>query len=246
MNTEELESRKFLTLEPPLGEFVCMNYRVTSKDALGAMPFRVYPVLVETSDPCRVELTLNVRCEGLPSRLYAADVEVRFPVPPTSLAVWPSVARDSLTEAFHQAARGQGGPAAAKIPTQRAKMDHTVEYLSGKKEVVWCIKKFPGGTDATLKVRISLSTPPPSSTFRKTLGPIAMTFEVPDHNLTRLRVRGGHSCVLFPPPHAPPPQKNLHSLWHTHTHTHFQPTLTHLYRSRTAKYRMAGQCGAGT
>ena len=145
VNTEELESRKFLTLEPPLGEFVCMNYRVTSKDALGAMPFRVYPVLVETSDPCRVELTLNVRCEGLPSRLYAADVEVRFPVPPTSLAVWPSVARDSLTEAFHQAARGQGGPAAAKIPTQRAKMDHTVEYLAGKKEVVWCIKRFPGG-----------------------------------------------------------------------------------------------------
>jgi len=206
------------------------------------MPFRVYPTLVETSDPCRLEFTLNVRCEGLPARLYAADVEVRFPVPQNSIAVWPSVARDSLTEAFYQAARGQGGPAAAKIPTQRAKMDHTVEYLAGKKEVVWCIKRFPGGgTDATLKCRISLSTPPPTSAFRKSLGPIAMTFEVPDHNLTRLRVsnnenklrleigRGGDAsrAKALPPKVAPwlPYYRMLHA--HTLTPTTLTPLFPH-------------------
>ena len=193
VNTEELDNRHFLSLEPPEGEFVAMNYRLTSKDL--PIPFRLYP-RVEEAGPCRIEMVLNIRCDA-PPRNYASDVEIRFPVPPNATTVWPQVQRDSLTEAFVSASRGAGGPQQSIVPPMRQRMEHSVEYLSGKKEVIWMIKKFPGQQDATLRVRISLSSPVVSHAFRKLLGPISMVFEIPDHNITRLKVCVCVCVLLF-------------------------------------------------
>lgn len=51
-------SRK-LTINPPAGEFVAMNYWM-SKDFI--LPFKLYPYLNEEV-PYKVELRLNVKCE---------------------------------------------------------------------------------------------------------------------------------------------------------------------------------------
>ena len=50
------------------------------------------------------------------------------------------------------------------------------------------IKKFPGGSEATLRARITLSAPS-GPALRKELGPISLAFEIPNHNVSGLNVR---------------------------------------------------------
>lgn len=51
----------------------------------------------------------------------------------------------------------------------------TVEYKAKEKQVVWNIKKFTGGTELTLRTRITLSSAS-SGSVRKELGPIRCDF----------------------------------------------------------------------
>ena len=54
--------------------------------------------------------------------------------------------------------------------------------------MVWNIKKFTGGTELTLRTKISLSSASTGS-VRKELGPISMSFEIPMYNVSNLQVR---------------------------------------------------------
>ena len=57
VNLDDFESTRTLALIPPDGEFVVMNYRITSEFR---PPFRIFPVLEESS-PYKIELVLKVR-----------------------------------------------------------------------------------------------------------------------------------------------------------------------------------------
>lgn len=60
VNLDDFAGTRTLALIPPDGEFVLMNYRMTSEFRA---PFRVFPILEETS-PYKVELVLKVRAPG--------------------------------------------------------------------------------------------------------------------------------------------------------------------------------------
>ena len=53
---------------------------------------------------------------------------------------------------------------------------------------MWIIKKFQGGSEHTLRTRITLSTPA-GSTIRKEVGPVSLSFEIPMYNVSNLQVR---------------------------------------------------------
>ena len=57
VNLDDFDSTRTLALIPPDGEFVVMNYRITSEFRA---PFRIFPVLEESS-PYKIELVLKVR-----------------------------------------------------------------------------------------------------------------------------------------------------------------------------------------
>lgn len=57
VNTGEFEHNKTLRIHPPDGEFVAMNYRVTSDFQA---PFRVFPFIEEVSN-YKLELTLKIK-----------------------------------------------------------------------------------------------------------------------------------------------------------------------------------------
>lgn len=123
-------------------------------------PFRVFPSIDEVS-PYKMDLTLRVRAD-IPETFYGANVVVTIPV--------PRAAASASTE-LSQSSAGQ-----------------VAEFNKSENNVKWNIKKIPGNTEQTLRVRIALSTPAGAST-RKEFGPISLSFEIPMYNVSKLQVR---------------------------------------------------------
>ena len=75
-----------LTINPPAGEFVVMNYRM-SRDF--TLPFKVFPFLNQ-ENPYKIELLIKVKCE-LPKDNSAKLVTLRFTVPDSVSSVYPEL-----------------------------------------------------------------------------------------------------------------------------------------------------------
>lgn len=183
INTDDFESTRTLALIPPDGEFVAMNYRVTSEFRA---PFRVFPTVEETS-PFKVELVLKVRAD-IPEANYGSNVVIKFPVPRTASTVTPELGPGSNPPAAKGVAAAVAAVAAAGAGPAGAGLGQTAEYNAKDREVVWTIKKFGGGQEFTLRTRITLSAAS-TGNIRKELGPISMAFEVPMYNVSNLQVR---------------------------------------------------------
>ena len=185
INVDDFEQGRTLALLPPEGEFVAMNYRITSEFRA---PFRIFPTLEESS-PYKVDLVLRVRNE-VPEKTHGSNVVIRFPVPKTTSSVVCEAFADAIFAERTAGAPGAGAVVArgAAAGGGRSAAAGTAEYNSKDREVVWVIKKFPGGSEATLRARVTLSAPS-GPTLRKELGPISLSFEIPNHNVSGLSVR---------------------------------------------------------
>ena len=184
VNLDDFEGTRTLALIPPDGEFVVMNYRITSEFR---PPFRVFPVLEETS-PYKVELVLKVRAD-IPEANYGANVVIRFPTPRTAATVTPELGPGANPPAAKGVAAALAVPAAGGAAAGAGGgAGQTAEYSAKDREVVWTIKKFQGGAEHTLRTKITLSAAS-TSNMRKELGPISLAFEIPMYNVSNLQVR---------------------------------------------------------
>eukprot|EP01083_Nonionella_stella_P034064 93253_1 len=123
-------------------------------------PFRIFPFF-DLVSPYKVELTIKIRAD-IPEQNYGGNVHVQFPVPKSTASV-----SCDLTS-------GVAG--------------QTTEYNSSDRKVIWRIKKFTGGTEQTLRVKIAFAAAV-TSIIRKEIGPINMSFEIPMYNASHLQVR---------------------------------------------------------
>lgn len=76
VNAKDFETLKILTIAPPDGEFIVMNYRINSEFQA---PFRIYPFIDELSD-YKLQFIVKVKAT-FPPEQYACQVMVKFPVP---------------------------------------------------------------------------------------------------------------------------------------------------------------------
>ena len=79
VDTNDFEAMKTVSISPPDGEFLVMNYRINGEYPA---PFRIYPFIDEESG-YRLRFTVKVRAQ-FPQNHFATQVCVRFPVPRTS------------------------------------------------------------------------------------------------------------------------------------------------------------------
>ncbi len=63
----------------------------------------------------------------------------------------------------------------------------SAEYVAHHRRVEWNIRKFPGNTERSMRVRMTLNSPSTPSTLRE-IGPVSMKFEVPMYNISGLQV----------------------------------------------------------
>jgi AP-4 complex subunit mu-1 len=128
VKTADFATGRTLNFVPPDGEFVVMNYRITSDFK---PPFRIFPFF-ELTSPYAVELVVTIRAE-VPRNFYGQNVRVIIPMPPK--------AAGAASEIDNTTTPGQ-----------------TVNYDNKTQKVTWTIKRFTGETELALRTRISLST----------------------------------------------------------------------------------------
>ena len=63
-----------------------------------------------------------------------------------------------------------------------------VEYIKNQQLCIWKIPKMLGGSENTLETKITLQVNKPSQ-LRKELGPVTMTFEIPNFNISKLQIK---------------------------------------------------------
>jgi AP-4 complex subunit mu-1 len=84
VNYSEFLINKSLKIDPPEGEFVVMNYRITSDFNA---PFKIF-AFFETINQYKVELTVKLKA-SFPKNLSATYVAVKFGVPSKASGVTP-------------------------------------------------------------------------------------------------------------------------------------------------------------
>jgi len=123
-------------------------------------PFRIFPFF-ELVSPYKVELIIKIRAD-IPEQNYGGNVCVELPVPTNC---------QTVTTELGMGVVGQ-----------------TSEYNLKDRKVVWKLKKFAGGTEQALRVKITFKEQQ-TSAIRKTIGPISISFEIPMYNVSNLQVR---------------------------------------------------------
>ena len=159
VNLSEWEHGRTLSFHPPDGEFIVLNYRMTGEFKA---PFRLFPSIEEV-EPNKLELALHIRAE-IPDNHFGANVVIEVPLPQITTAASCSVVST---------------PTAAGV---------SAEYMSKERKIVWCLKKFPGLSEQTMRAKITLGMAC-TSTVRREFGPINMNFEIPMYNVSSLQVR---------------------------------------------------------
>ena len=158
VNRSEFDTARTLSFVPPDGEFVVLNYRITGEFST---PFRIFPSIEEV-EPCKLEISLLIRAE-MPNNHFGANVLVEMPLPAHAVAA---------TSCTLLSAPGTGHASA--------------EYTGGK--IVWTMKKFPGGAEQNLRIKVTLNQPC-TTQIKQALGPVNMCFEIPMYNVSNLQVR---------------------------------------------------------
>ncbi|KAG8459283.1 hypothetical protein KFE25_014128 [Diacronema lutheri] len=163
VSLERFESERVLTLSPPSGEFVVMNFRIGTLRSERQLPFRLWPTVHVLTD-LKKELQLTVKAD-FPDKLHAVNVRVSFTLP------------KSVTSAT------------VSLPASAVRGAQAATYTEATRLVEWTIKKWPGSQALSLSTKMAL---PASCDLKKEMGPISMAFEIPCYNVSQLAVRHLH------------------------------------------------------
>jgi len=126
------------------------------------VPFRIFPS-VEQQSPHRLEVVIKVRAD-IPEQNYGGNVQVSCVLPK--------------------------GTASASIELGSGVTGQSAEYIASDHKLVWTMKQIQGGSESTIKCRVTLSTPVANnSNVKKEVGPVSLNFEIPMYNVSNLQVR---------------------------------------------------------
>lgn len=160
VNLTEFDSARVLSFIPPDGEFIVLNYRMTGEFQ---NPFRIFPSIEEVESN-KLEISVLIRAE-MPQNHFGSNVSIEMPLPRCTAAATCNVI----------VASASAGPSNA-------------EFVRKDGKIVWNIRKFPGGTEQTMRAKVTLNHSC-TTQIRREIGPINMNFEIPMYNVSNLQVR---------------------------------------------------------
>ena len=155
---KEFDNHHIIYFNPPIGEFVLMNYSA-SIDFLP--PFRIQP-LFKNNKSNQIELDVMIRSDFHTSK-YGTNVHINIPVPQKNNGV------------------------SCIINSSSDRIESNAEFSQKDSIVRWIIRKFQGGTEKLLKIKIQLKEPI-SPTIKRQIGPISISFEIPFYTISNIRI----------------------------------------------------------
>ncbi|KAG2499617.1 hypothetical protein HYH03_002556 [Edaphochlamys debaryana] len=171
-NLDSFDVDRTISLVPPDGEFALMNYRTTHGFK---PPFRLHvSVDADPNSEYKAVVTLKLWCE-VPADKSASGLEVEVPTPRYVQRV-----HCDLSDAH--ASGGKGGPAGGGVAQQAWDYNEKGHLLR------WKFKKCPGGSEYTLRARLTLEKPYGAS-LRSEIGPVNLRFTIPMHSASRIALK---------------------------------------------------------
>ena len=137
VDATNFENTKTLTINPPDGEFLVMNYRIKGEFQT---PFRIYTFIDELNS-FQLQMTLKIR-STFPGDHFAKNVEVKFPVP-----------KSTSSMSFEM----------SKLQA----VTYTADFDKSENMAKWVIKTFQGARELSLTAKMSLSTPADNTTRKE-------------------------------------------------------------------------------
>lgn len=123
-----------------------------------SLPVRVLIFIADITNSRDVDVTVRVRCI-VPASCNAAYINLTLPVPNT----------------------------VSSISQHVLGLSHKVHFNAEKKQVVWNIRRMPGGEESVAQFRLISHT---SQTIAKAdIGPASVDFEISKHTLSGLQIR---------------------------------------------------------
>ncbi|XP_010277473.1 PREDICTED: AP-4 complex subunit mu-like [Nelumbo nucifera] len=123
-------------------------------------PFRIN-ALIEEAGSLRAEVILKIRAD-FSSSITANTVLVQMPVPTYTTRV--------------------------SFELEPGAVGNTTDFREANKRIEWGLKKVVGGSEHTLRAKLTLSQESHGNIMREA-GPVSMTFAIPMYNASRLQVR---------------------------------------------------------
>ncbi|XP_036363231.1 AP-4 complex subunit mu isoform X1 [Octopus sinensis] len=155
---EEFNTSRCLILNPPIGEFSAMTYRLASDPPLKP-PFRLQVQEKDFDSPSRDTCLSLQLLSHIPENTEAVNIVLRIPVPGT----------------------------VSGISQQLIGPDQTIELKASNKQIVWNIKKFPGGSHLNANLRLISNSG--VKTRLKDIGHIVMEFEASGYTCSGIQIR---------------------------------------------------------
>jgi AP-4 complex subunit mu-1 len=122
-------------------------------------PFKVYPIIEEQD--YKLELKLKVQA-NFSDKHFAGNVIVKFNLPKSTQNVYFDLSKN--------------------------KIGQKADYITNDNCVIWKITKFQGGQEHILITKINLNNNL-TSDARKELGPVSLSFEIPNYNVSKMQVK---------------------------------------------------------
>ncbi|PNW87410.1 hypothetical protein CHLRE_02g146600v5 [Chlamydomonas reinhardtii] len=189
-NLDSFDVDRTISLVPPDGEFALMNYRTTHGFK---PPFRLHATVEpDPNSEYKALLTLKLWCE-VPSDKAASGMEVEIPTPRYVQRVHCDL--DTSGGAGGPAGGGAGaggltgraGRAAAAAAAAGAALQ-AWDYNEKTHLLRWKFKKCPGGSEWTLRARLTLEKPY-SPGLRGEVGPVNLRFTIPMYSASRIALK---------------------------------------------------------
>ena len=125
-----------------------------------APPFRLYTIVEEFD--YKLELRIKLMA-NFSNNTKAGNITITFNAPKETQSVY------------------------FKLPKELQE-SHKTDYNQNEHLCTWKIPKIVGGSENTLDVKVTLQVNKPNL-FRRELGPLAMSFEIPNYNVSHMQIK---------------------------------------------------------
>ncbi|CAG8471593.1 5449_t:CDS:10 [Dentiscutata erythropus] len=159
VDSSEFEGHRQMIIFPPEGEITAMIYRISGDVNL---PFRVFPQILDVPEsPNKIDVIIRIRAD-FPEDKIATNCTVIVPLP----HITQSVSNEHLDGFADQSAR----------------------YDSRVRKVFWTINKLKGGTEQSLKIKVTgASQFSPAAHLE--IGPINLEFDIQNYTCSNIQIR---------------------------------------------------------
>ncbi|KAH7649258.1 hypothetical protein FG379_001615 [Cryptosporidium bovis] len=165
VDINEFLKNKSISLRPPEGELIVMNYRISNGSI--KVPFKIITLIESLNNDAKsskYDVVIKLKVD-IPESSFATNVTLLCPIKTkTSIVTLETI--NTL------------------VPIPQSS-----QFDEKNNRIVWKIKKIYTGSDIALKARINFNSNFDVNKIKEKIGPLLLSFEIPMFNLSNIQIK---------------------------------------------------------